>query len=324
MNHRERLEACLIKSKLDRVPIALWRHFPIADQSPGGLAKAIVSFQRLYDFDFIKVTPASSFCLKDWGVEDKWLGATEGTRDYTKRVIKHPDDWSKLSILDPNSGYLGNQIECLHLLNDEFESSEPFIQTVFNPLSQAKNLVGGKELIIHLRQYPDAVREGLEIITESTIKFIEAIRETGVAGIFYAVQHANYSLLSESEYEIFGREYDIRILNEANEFWLNVLHIHGEDIMFDRFVDYPVQVINWHDRETAPSLFDGSQLFTGIVCGGLRRVSTLVLGTPEMVTTEAMDAITSMNDEAFVLGTGCVVPITVPHANIAAARASVD
>lgn len=324
MNHRERIEACITKSKIDRLPVALWRHFPIEDQSPEGLAKAIVSYQRLYDFDFIKVTPASSFCLKDWGVEDKWSGATEGTRDYTRRVVNSPDDWRKLAVLDPYSGFLGKQIQCLNLLNNEIQSFEPFVQTIFNPLSQAKNLIGGQELIIHLRQYPDAVQEGLEIITESTINFIEAIKETGIAGIFYAVQHANYTLLSDDEYERFGQKYDIRILDATNDFWLNILHIHGEDIMFDRFVDYPVQVINWHDRETSPTLFDGSKIFSGIVCGGLKRENTLVMGTPEIVTEEAMDTITSMSDNPFILGTGCVVPIIAPHANIAAARLSVE
>ena len=27
-----------------------------------------------YDFDLVKVTPASSFCLRDWGAEDRWTG----------------------------------------------------------------------------------------------------------------------------------------------------------------------------------------------------------------------------------------------------------
>lgn len=324
MNHRERIEACLSKSNIDRIPVALWRHFPVDDQSPDKLAKAIISFQRNFDFDFIKVTPSSSFCLKDWGVEDEWLGAAEGTRDYKKRVINSPDDWSKLSILDPSSGYLGEQIECLKLLKNEYGSNEPFIQTIFNPLSQAKNLVGGKQLLLHLRKYPDAVKEGLEIITKSAINFIDAMRETGVAGIFYAVQHATYALLSEEEYKRFGRTYDLLILKATTDYWLNVLHVHGDDIMFDLFSDYPVQVINWHDRETEPDLKAGSIKFPGTVCGGLSREKTLVLGTSEDIQAEADDAILSMDDTPFILGTGCVVPIIAPHTNLEAVRASVD
>ena len=77
MNHRERLEACISGSKIDRPPVALWRHFPVDDQSPGRLAEATINFQKTYDFDLVKVTPASSFCTKDWGVDDEWRGATE-------------------------------------------------------------------------------------------------------------------------------------------------------------------------------------------------------------------------------------------------------
>ncbi|MCX7976483.1 MAG: hypothetical protein N2646_05375, partial [Bellilinea sp.] len=56
--HRERLELCLAGEIADRPPFALWRHFPVDDQSPDSLAAAITNFQNTYDFDFIKVTPA--------------------------------------------------------------------------------------------------------------------------------------------------------------------------------------------------------------------------------------------------------------------------
>ena len=76
ITHRERLEACLSEATLDRVPIALWRHFPVDDQTPEALARAVIAFQRRYEFDLVKVTPASSFCVKDWGAQDEWRGAT--------------------------------------------------------------------------------------------------------------------------------------------------------------------------------------------------------------------------------------------------------
>src|SRR5512142_3242752 len=104
LNHRERLEACLAGQAPDRPPVALWRHFPVDDQTPGGLAAATAHFQHTYDFDLIKVTPTSSFCIKDWGVEDRWKGNPEGTRDYTKRAIQRPEDWTKLRPLSPTKG----------------------------------------------------------------------------------------------------------------------------------------------------------------------------------------------------------------------------
>ena len=321
--HKERLEACLSGDGKDRIPVALWRHFPVDDQTPEGLAKATLNFQNNYNFDLVKVTPASSFCVKDWGAQDIWKGATEGTRDYIHYPIKHPDDWEKLRLLDPQKGYLGSQLNCLKILYAELGPKTPVIQTIFNPLSQAKNLVGEENLLVHLRQYPDALHSGLKIIVESTQRFIEALQEIGIAGIFYAVQHAQYSLISEKEYAEFGRQYDLQTLEPAQGFWLNMLHIHGADIMFDMLVDYPVQIINWHDQETFPSLSQAQARFPGVLCGGLRREQTMVLGSPDDVRDEAAKAISATSGERFILGTGCVLPITAPYGNIIAAQQSV-
>ena len=324
ITHRQRMESCLSGQVLDRPPVALWRHFPVDDQTPEGLAAASINFQRTFDFDFLKVTPASSFCLRDWGVRDEWRGVSEGTRDYTHYVIQSPDDWRTLPVLDPSRGSLGAQIACLRLITEELGPEVPVIQTVFSPLSQAKNLVGPEKLLVHLRQYPEALHEGLEIITESVLRFIEVALETGIAGIFYAIQHAQYGLLSTGEYLEFGRGYDLKSLQPAQGGWLNVLHLHGRDVMFDRVLDLPVSVINWHDRETAPSLAEALEVYSGAVCGGLQRETTMVLGTPEAVIAEAHDALQSTGGQRFILGTGCVTPTTAPYGNLMAARSAVE
>ena len=324
ISHRERIEACLSGATTDRIPVAFWRHFPVDDQSPDGLARAVLEFQNTFDFDLVKVTPSSSYCLNDWGVEDEWRGATEGTRDYVRRVIKSPEDWLRLRVLDPFKGMLGNQLSCLRMICSELNQSVPVLETIFNPLAQAKNLVGGDMLLVHIRQYPDAVHAGIKTIVESTRRFIEAASHTGIAGIFYAVQHASYRLLSEEEYQVFGRGYDLQVLESTKDLWLNMLHLHGEDIMFRLFADYPVQVINWHDRETFPGLGEAQGIYHGVVCGGLQRERTMVLGTPEQVNAEARDAILATRGKRFILGTGCVLPIITPHANIFAARRSCE
>jgi uroporphyrinogen decarboxylase len=254
MTKSDRVKAAIRGQAVDRPPVALWRHFPGDDQRPEDLARATVAFQNRYDFDFVKVTPASSFCLRDWGSQDRWMGTMEGTRDYTVYPVQFAEDWRGLRALDPDVGSLGAQLRCLRLIADALAGEVPFIQTIFNPLSQAKNLVGRERLPVHLRRYPDAVRAGLEVIAETTERFVAAARETGIAGVFFAVQHAQYGLLSKEEYNTFGRPYDLQVLEAAEGLWLNVLHLHGRDVMFDLLADYPVQVINWHDRETWPTL----------------------------------------------------------------------
>ena len=324
MNHRERLEAVLAGARHDRVPVALWRHFPVDDQEPASLAAATIDYQRSFDFDLIKVTPASSFCIKDWGAKDEWRGASEGTREYTFRIIQRPDDWEQLHVLDVMKGWMGGQLECLRIVTREIGPETPVIQTIFSPLAQAKNLVGNANLLVHIRKHPSELHRGLKTIAETTLRFIEAAEQTGIAGIFYAIQHAQYHLLTEAEYQEFGRAYDFAILEAVKELWLNMLHLHGENVMFDLFREYPIQILNWHDQDTLPSLREGLTIFPGVVCGGLQRERTMVLGTPDQVAAEAQAAIQATEGRRFILGTGCVVPITAPRANLLAARQVVE
>ena len=324
LTHAERMAKCISGEKMDRPPVSLWRHFPVDDQTPEGLAAATLHFQNTYDFDFVKVTPSSSFCLQDWGVEDEWRGSSEGVREYTKHIIQEPEDWLTLKTLDPQQGWLGKQLDCLRIITKSLGKDVPVIQTIFNPLSQAKNLAGNGRLLAHLRRYPDAVQAGLRIISESTLRFVEACQHCGIAGVFYAVQHAQYGLLSEDEYLRFGCAYDNQVLAPAAGFWLNVLHLHGNDIMAHLFMNYPVQVLNWHDQETSPSLSEAQKTFKGAVCGGLRQWKTMALGTPQNVETEAKAALEATQSKRFILGTGCVTPIIASHGNILSARRSVE
>jgi uroporphyrinogen decarboxylase len=321
--HRERLQACLNGEKSDRPPVALWRHFPVDDQSPETLAAATLLFQSTYNFDLVKVTPASSYCLRDWGVEDIWEGRTEGTRHYTRRVIQKPQDWEKLPRLEPSAPHLAGQLACLHRICKELNPNTPVLQTVFSPLAQAKNLAGSETLIMHIRKYPEAVLRGLETISLSTQRFVEATLATGVDGIFFAVQHAQAGLLTLEEYQTFGVPFDVQTLEPANNLWCNMLHLHGRDVYFEIVDEFSFPIVNWHDRENPPSLREAQKAFSGAVCGGLRQ-DTLVFREPADVQDEAGDAIAQTNGKHFILSTGCVVPVIASHGNIMAARKGVD
>ena len=326
MSKRERLVAAIAGESVDRTPVALWRHFPGDDQRPEDLAAATVFFQRRWDWDFVKVTPASSFCLRDWGVQDRWVGNTEGTRDYTVRAIESPEDWRRLDVLDAQSGLLGNQLRCLEKIKAELGNGTPVIQTIFSPLAQAKNLAGNERLLVHMRRHPEALKAGLETVCDTTRRFVQLALQTGIDGFFFAVQHARYEFMSENDYDEFGRTYDLRLFEEleGSGAWLNVLHLHGDDVMFDLLADYPVQVWNWHDQETPPSLAAGKAQVNGAVLGGLRQWETLLRGDPSHVREEARAAMAQTGGRGFILGTGCVAPIAAPWSNQQATREIVE
>jgi uroporphyrinogen decarboxylase len=319
MTHKERLHAVIAGEKPDRNPVALWRHFPVDDQEPETLAASIVGFQTEWNFDFVKVTPASSFCLLDWGAQDVWEGNPEGTRKYVRRVISQPQDWEKLARLDPGASGLAAQIRCLKEVRRRLPTNTPIVQTIFNPLAQAKNLAGKELLMEHLRRFPDALQAGLQTIQQTTRAFTQACMETGIDGIFLAVQHASYRIMDRAEYDRWGKPADLEILQAAQSGWLNILHLHGDAVMMDLAKEYPVTVVNWHDREAGPPLPEGFRQSGKVVCGGWRQWQTIAHGDPGKVREEARDAVAQMDGRHLILGTGCVTPIITPRSCLAAA-----
>lgn len=324
MTRRERLQATVAGAPVDRPAVALWRHFPGDDQRPADLASATLMWQATWDWDFIKVSPASSYCLVDWGVEDRWIGGDEGNRQYTRRVVTSQQDWARLPFLDPCQGALAGQIDCLHRIHSGVGAEVPFIQTIFSPLSQAKNLAGADRLLVHLRQTPELVRSALEIITQTTLRFIEAAKATGISGIYYAVQLANFDLLSEAEYRTFGEPYDRRILEAVSDCWFNMVHLHGRDGMFDLIAAYPAHALNWHDRESGPSLGEGARRFRGAVCGGLEHWDHLLRGDPDQIRALIQDALQQTGHRRLIVSSGCVAPVNAPFSNLRAVRQAVE
>lgn len=327
MDKRERLEKTLAGEPTDRVPVALWRHFPGDDQRAADLARSTVEFQKHYDWDFVKVTPAASYSVVDYGVQDQWEGSNEGERTVTRRAVTRSLEWTDLRALDPTRGALARQLECLRLIESGLgDPSVPVIQTIFSPLAQAKTIAGGETLLRHIRTYPDRVHTGLNVLTESTLRFIEALkRSANIDGIFYAVQHASYDVLSEEEYKVFGLPYDRKVLDAIPDKWrFNMLHFHGLAPMF-KFVDqFRVQAINWHDRETEPDLAKGKSLFIGAVCGGLSQWEHVHYGTPTSIRDAAREAMIQTNRRRFILAAGCVTMITSPLSNVRAVREVVE
>src|SRR5438128_10031739 len=119
MNSRDRIRAAIAGKPVDRVPVALWRHFPGDDQRAESLAAAHVTFQKKYQWDLLKVTPASGYYGDDWGLRAGYKPNREGTRHYADRPIKKPADWGRLKSLDVTGGAYGRERQALRLIREE-------------------------------------------------------------------------------------------------------------------------------------------------------------------------------------------------------------
>jgi uroporphyrinogen decarboxylase len=320
MSRRERIEAAIKRQPVDRVPYAVWRHFPSVDRSPAGLAQATLRFHERYGSDFLKITPHGGYAVEAWGCVEADEVLPDGHRACASCAVRDADDWKRIRPLDPMSaeGY-GQQIETIIRLGfDRRIGDAPVLPTLFSPLSLARKLSGAR-LATDLREHPTLVRDALAAITETLVRFADAALTEGVSGIFYSIQAASRSAHVEETYAEFGEPYDRQILESVSgRSMLTVIHAHGEALMFERLARLPGHAWNWDDRRTAPTLADGQRQVAGAVIGGLDQWSTLRDGTPEAAVAEAEDAIAQTGGRGVLIGPGCVLAMNTPDDNVAA------
>ena len=323
MTKRERVYAALDGKPVDRPPVALWRHFPQDDQRAETLAQAHTAFHKTFDWDFLKVTPASGYYGDDWGLRASFKPNREGIRHYTDRPIKKETDWPKLKRLDVTTGAHGRELQTLRLLRKALPD-DLLLATLFSPLTIARTLAGETALLRYLRDSVDEMHEGLDIVAEATGKFAEESLAAGADGLFLATQCASTGYMTIEEYEEFGRPYDLRVLEAGRHAEITILHIHGERIMFEQLIDYPVHVVNWHDRRTPPTLKEARAQYSGTIAGGVDSMETIGGTSAEKVTAEVKDAIAQTAGKRLIVTAGCVIPVDAPEANMRAARAAVE
>lgn len=321
MSGRERVLAAVAGTAVDPVPIALWRHFPKDDQRAESLAAAHVAFQQQYEWDFLKVTPASGYYGDDWGLRAGYRPNREGTRHYSERPIKKAGDWQHLKNLDVTSGVYGRELQTLRHIRAA-RRQDLILSTIFSPLSIARTLSGEQALTRYVREEPDTLLRGLEIIADVTARFATETLIAGADGIFFATQCASTDALTVEEYAEFGRPFDLRVLEATTDAAVRLLHIHGQHIMFDALSDYPIDIINWHDRRTPPTLAEARALYSGCLAGGLNEWDTLGSGTTDQITGEIRDAIAQTTGRRHIVTGGCVIPIDVPDDRLRTARAA--
>lgn len=322
MHKRERLEKTIAGESVDRLPVMLYRHWPGDDQRAGDLAHALVAFQSHYDWDCVVAMPASNYHVIGYGLQDAWMGALNGTRHITKNVVQKSLDWTTLRTLDPLRGPHGIQLECLRLLGEAFAADEtPFLQVIYNPLGQAARLAGRDAVMRHMRTEPDRLRTGLNTLTESTLRLIDAMRRTSVSGLLYVTEFADYSHMAEDEYAAFGVPYDQKILDSIPaRWWLNMVHIPASAPMLQLVSQYPVQVWGWQAYHERPTLEVGRTYFPGAVCGGLAVEEHLHNSPPSAIRAAARAAWQQTDSRRLIVSAEGPVHVTTPLSNMRAVR----
>ena len=337
MNREERVRAVLEGREPDRIPASVWMHFSQYDQDPRSLAECMVEFNETYDFDFIKMMPAGSYMVPDWGGKLAIFCDKYKEVEIVAPAINELEDYYRMDVLPATYGSWGRTVQVAQWLSKLAKPNTPYIQTIFSPATSLKKLAGGR-LIQDMKENPAAVHNALNVITETTINFIKANIEAGVSGFFFATQLACYDALDDLLFAEFCKPYDLRVINAYKDVtWFNVMHIHGHNIMFDQSSQYPLPVLNWHDRQTNPTFAEARAKSNKVFLGGLREGPSIVGtslkydsvmskegNTPEIIKAHIKEAIDMVDGKGIMIGPGCVADPRSPAENLHAVRAAVE
>jgi uroporphyrinogen decarboxylase len=317
VNKSERVRAALNCEAVDRPPYSFWTHLPGIDLDAQRLAEETAAFAARYDVDFIKSMPNGLYCVEDWGCVCDYSDIERGgVAAVVTAAVNAVDDWGRLEHVDVMRGSFGRELEHLAALIER-AGSVPVLATAFSPLTIAGKLSKGVSRQ-HITHHPQTVHRGLEVITEVTCTFVRETIGRGCAGVFFALQEANHSAFDEATYRAFGEPYDRRVLQAATEAggWLNVVHMHGEDILFDVIKSYDVSALNWHIGETPPTIaeYRGAGGVKPIV-GGLQR-RHLTLGDNAAVEADIVRAMSESGGRGLLLAPECVIRYPVRDATL--------
>lgn len=320
-----RVEAAIQGSKPDRLPFSVWHHLPEDDGAAASLAEATVAFYRRYDPDWIKVMFRNSFGIEDYGAKVTGYHPTRGNFTVVEPAVKKPEDWHTLGALPPDRGFQGVQLEALRAVHAAIGDEAPIVATIFAPTMIASRLAGNAVFLRHLKEAPTDVRAGLRTIAQNVVDFGVACLENGASGIFYSIIHASRRMLTDEEYAPLDFEYDrptAQAFFERTRFMM--AHLHGHELMFERFAGYPAHILNWYDREGGPFLDRARAMLPNVAfAGGIDHRGTLMLGTKDDIRSEIADAIAQTGGRRLLIAPGCAIPITVSPQSLDAVREAV-
>lgn len=323
MTKRERVAAALRRAEVDRVPISFWRHFPGDDATPEQLTAATLAFYRRYDVDFVKLMPTGMYCVQDYGCEIELAAGEVGTTRVVRSVINGVADWGRLPEVDITRGVFGDQVEVVRRVRAALGPDVPVVQTIFSPLTVAQKLAGDR-FSEHLHNGGAALEAALGKIADDTIAFGRACLDAGADGFFFATQVGGRGQLDDAAFDRLARRHDLRVLRALRDgAWFTLLHLHGPQPRFELANEYPVDALNWHDRETPPSIAQAFAMTTRALAAGIHRDGVIRHGIPEQVAAEVCDAAAQTGGRGVLVAPGCVVPTGAPDANLRAARRAV-
>ncbi|TQR10138.1 uroporphyrinogen decarboxylase family protein [Psychrobacillus soli] len=306
MSSFERIRRLLKNEPVDRLPYSFWTHFPGIDLIPEQQAEVTYQFSKEFDVDFIKHMPNGLYMAEAWECKCNFNDIEQGgVAKVEKYAIQHAEDWEKLKIIEPTYGSLGRELEALDSLIKKVDGTKPIICTIFSPLTMAQKIT--EDIGFYLQYHPNELKKGLEIISATIIKFAKEALRRGCDGVFFANQMATRKSITLEKYREFGVPFDLAVLHAIkNDSWFNVMHLHGEEVLFDEVKEYPVQAINWHLWDSDPSIERFLKESDKVIIGGLKR-AYITSGNIDSISQQIEQICSQTRQSRIIFSPDCVI-----------------
>lgn len=322
MNATQRMKALLNGEKTDRPGAALWKHIYLEDRHPVDFVKRTIELQEANNWDFIKISYNGLLMPEAFGSEIEWSKDYNTFPRMIRHNVTHPEEWLTLKPASVKEGALRREIEATARLVEHFKGEVPILPTIFSPLTSAQEMYCGFQnpwpIMGDMKYSGEKLHKGLEVITETTIRFVEELVKVGVDGIFLATHFASYARASREQHDEFARPYDLQVLNAVKDkTWLNLMHIHGtEQLFFKEIEDYPVQGFNWEDISSNISMKDARAVSDKLLVGGIEQLEDFRELDRENLKEKLRMRVKAAREaagEKLVVASGCCVPSDIPE-----------
>lgn len=286
----------------DYIPAAFFLHFDPAYHTGQAAVEKHLEFFRATDMDFVKIQFEQPMP--------------------TEPPIRDPKDWAKApryteEMFEPT-------VRVVEGLVDAAKDEAPVVLTLYSPFMWAKHL--SPEINAHLRANPEAVKPGLEIMTENVRALVRACKRAGVDGFYVSSQGGEaFRFPGTDIFRQHVKPTDLAVWQEIGAGEFNILHVCDFEGGYDElepFLDYPGQVVNCSlklgERILKPR--EVAAMFGRPFMGGMERMGVIATGSSEEIRAEA-ERVLADAPERFMLGADCTVPGTTPWENL---RTAID
>ena len=326
MNKRERVMAAIRGEAVDRVPVSFWLHNFAAEHSAQALTDATVRLYRSYDWDFLKPQSRATCFTEMWGTRIQ--SSTEQTVMSVVRehALTSARDFGSLKAADAAHGALAEQLDAMLAIRAQCGPEAPIVATIFAPLMVASfMLAGGRDAVLKLmREDPAALDRGLAAIGQTLKQHARRCVAAGIDGVFYATTLATRQLMSAAECRRFQRPHDLAILDAVAGAPFNIMHVCGDNTLFEEFVDYPVSVFSWATTAGNPTLTEGRERTGRAVLGGLPGKPQIGGMQAEALVERARAAIAATGRRHHLLGPDCSINPGTPEVLLRAVGVAVN